>query len=331
MKRIARLAAALVVGAVFAQVAGTAGAAEWPTRPIKVIVPYPAGSNSDTLARYLGQRIGDQLGQPVIIDNRGGAGGAIGTQAVTSSQPDGYTLLLHSGAVVTEAVVRKDLPYDMRKDLAPISMLTNGPNVLLAHPSLPVKSAAELIAFAKANPGKVNFGSPGLNTSIHLSTELFKAMSGIDVVHVPYKGGAPSYQGLAAGEIQMLIDPLPTARMQVSTGKARALAVTTSTRTELWPELPTVAESGLPGYASSVWFGLFAPAATPKEVVQRISTAVRTVLSDRATKEHLLKQGTVPVGDTPEEFRAKIADDLKRWAGLVQNSGMQLEGSGKSR
>ncbi len=321
MKAIAKIAAALALGVALAQ---AACAAEWPERPIRVIVPYPAGSNSDALARLIGQRLGEHLHQPVIVDNRGGAGGAIGTQAVTSAQPDGYTLLLHSGAVVTEAVVRKDLPYDMQRDLAPISMLTNGPNVLLVHPSLPVKTAADLIAYAKSHPGKVNFGSPGLNTSIHLSSELFKAMAGIDVVHVPYKGGAPSYQGLAGGEIQMLIDPLPTARTLVSSGKARALAVTTSTRTDLWPELPTVAESGLPGYASSVWFGLFAPAATPKDVVQRLSAAVRAVMAEPATRDNLLKKGALPVGDTPEEFRTKISQDLKRWTGLVQSSGMRL-------
>ncbi len=300
-------------------------AREFPTKPIRIIVPYPAGSNSDTLARFLGQALSAKFKQSVIVDNRGGAGGSIGTQAVISSEPDGYTLLLHSGAIATEVVVRKDLPYDIRKSLAPISMLTSGPNVLLVNPSLPVKSAAELIAYAKANPGKVNFGSPGLNTSIHLSTELFKALAGINIVHIPYKGGAPSYQGLGGGEIQMLIDPVPTARALVASGKAVAIAVTTNKRTDLWPELPTIAESGLPGYNASVWFGLFAPAATPQVVLDRISVDVRAIMVEPATRDWLRSQGAIAVGDTQEEFREKLTEDIKRWTDLVQSSGIKFE------
>jgi len=317
------LAMCLLLGFGSSGVAQQAG--DFPTKPIRIIVPYPAGANSDTLARFVGQALSLRLKQPVLIDNRGGAGGAIGTQAVISSEPDGYTLLLHSGAIATEVVVRKDLPYDMRKSLAPISMLTNGPNVLLVNISLPVKSTAELLAYVKAQPGKVNFGSPGLNTSIHMSTELFKAMAGINIVHVPYKGGAPSYVGLGGGEIQMLIDPLPTARALVASGKAVALAVTTSSRTDLWPGLPTVAESGLPGYSSSAWFGLFAPAATPKIVLDKLSLAVRAMMAEPTTKDWLRSQGTIGVGDTQEEFREKIVEDIKRWTDLVQSSGIKFE------
>jgi len=315
----------IAAGAAALLAAFPALAEDWPKKTVRIVVPYPAGSNSDNLARFLSQRLATRLGQSVIVDNRGGGGGMIGTQAVIVAEPDGHTLLLHSGAITSEVVARKNLPYDMRKALVPISMLTLGPNVVLVHPSVPAKSVAELIAYAKANPGKLNFGSPGLSTSIHMSTELFKAMAGIDIVHVPYKGGAPSYQGLAGGEIQILIDPLPTARTLVASGRARPLAVTTATPTDLWPELPTVSESGLPGYVSAVWFGLFAPAGTPIDAQARLSKEIRAVLAEPATRDWMGKQGAIPVGDTQDEFRAKIDEDITRWRNLVQTTGIKFE------
>ncbi len=300
-------------------------AQDYPRKTIRIVVPYPAGSNSDHLARFFSQRLSARMGVPVIVDNRGGGGGTIGTQAVIASEPDGYTLLLHSGAIATEVVARKDLAYDMRKALAPITMLTLGPNVLLVNPALPVKTVAELVAYARANPGKLNFGSPGLSTSIHLSTELFKSMAGIDIVHIPYKGGAPSYQGLAGGEIQILIDPLPTARTLVASGKARPLAVTTAQRTELWPELATVAESGVPGYDAAVWFGLFAPAATPADIQARVNTEIRAVLAEPESRDWLTRQGSIAVGDTQAQFRQKIDADIERWRRLVQSAGIKFD------
>jgi tripartite-type tricarboxylate transporter receptor subunit TctC len=296
--------------------------AQFPERPVRIVMPYPAGSNGDISARFLGQRLSLRLKQPVIVENRAGAGGAVGTQAVIASPADGYTMLLHSPAIATEVAMRDDLPYDMRKSLAPVSMVTIGANVLLVRPDLPVKSMAELIAYAKANPGKLNHGSPGINSSIHLSWELFKSMAGVNIVHIPYKGGAPSYQGLATGEIQMIIDPLPTARTLVAAGKARALAVTTAAPSEFWPELPAIGDT-VPGYDTSLWLGLFVPAATPKDVQARLSSDVRAVMAEPETREWLSKRGASAVGDTPEEFRVKLDAEVKRWTQMVQATGIK--------
>ena len=300
-------------------------AAGYPERPVRIIVPYPAGSNTDDLARLLATGLSERIGQQVVIDNRGGAGGTIGTQAVVQSPPDGYTLLLHTNAIATEPIVKKTLPYDARRDLLPISMISASPNVVIVHPSLPVKSVAELIAYAKANPGKVNFGSSGPGTLVHLAAELFKAQADIDIVHVPYRGGAQSQPALMANEVQMLIDPLPSSKALASSGRVRALAVTSSTRTDLWPELPTVAESGLPGYAATVWFGLFAPAGTPADVVAKIGAEVRAVLGSGPTREALLKRSATPVGDTPEAFKAKVEAEFASWRKVGDTANLKLE------
>lgn len=305
--------------------AAQAWGAGYPDRPVRIIVPYPAGSNTDDLARIVGVGLSERTGQPTVIDNRGGAGGTIGVQAVVQSRPDGYTLLLHTNAIATEPVVKKDLPYDARKDLAPISMLISTPNVLIVNPALPVKSVAELISFAKANPGKVNVGSSGTGTLVHLAAELFKAMAGINLVHVPYRGGAQSQPALMANEVQMLIDPLPSSKAMAAGGRVRALAVTSSERSEMWPELPTVAESGLPGYSSTVWFGLFAPAGTPPEVVAQVSEHVRGVLASKQTRELLLKRNATPVGDTPDEFRRKLDAELTSWVKVVKDAGIKFD------
>lgn len=299
-------------------------AQQWPRRTVRIVVPFAAGTNADGLARFLAQRLTERLGQPVVVDNRPGGGGVIGTQAVITAEPDGHTLLMHSGAITSEVAARKDLPYDMRKALVPISTITQGPMVLLVHPSVPAGSVADLVAHAKANPGRLNFGSSGLATSTHMSSELFKAMAAIDIVHVPYSR-MPSFQALAAGEIQILIDTVPNARNIVSSGRARALAVTTATRTPLWPELPTVSESGVPGYAASVWFGLFAPAGTPPDAQARLGTEVRAALAEPETRDWMGRQGAVPVGDTQDEFRTKIVEDIERWRTLVQTAGLRFE------
>ncbi len=299
--------------------------AAFPDRPVRIVVPYPAGSNTDDLARALAAALTDRLGQPVLIDNRGGAGGTIGTQAVVQSAPDGYTLLLHTNAIVTEPAVKKNLPYDARRDLIPLSMVSESPNVLLVHPSMPVNSAAELIAYARANPGKVNFGSSGPGTLIHMATEHFKALAGIDIVHVPYRGGAQSQPALMAGEVQMLIDPLPSSRVLAASGRVRALAVTSRERTNLWPDLPTVAESGLPAYESTVWFGLFLPAGTPADAVGRLSKEVQGALAAGPAREQMLKRSATPVGDSPEQFRAKVAAEFDRWKRIAESAALKPE------
>lgn len=314
---------AIALGATAAQ--ALVAQAAFPDRPVRIVVPYPAGSNTDDLARALASDLTDRLGQPVLIDNRGGAGGTIGTQAVVQSAPDGYTMLLHTNAIVTEPAVKRNLPYDARRDLLPLSMVSESPNVLLVHPSMPVKSVAELIAYAKANPGKVNFGSSGPGTLIHMATEHFKAMAAIDIIHVPYRGGAQSQPALMAGEVQMLIDPLPSSRALAASGRVRALAVTSQARTSLWPDLPTVAESGLPAYDSSVWFGLFLPAGTPTDVVDRLSKEVRGALAGGPAREQMLKRSATPVGDSPEQFRAKVDAEFDRWKRIAESAALKPE------
>ena len=305
--------------------AAPAALAAYPDKPIRIIVPYPAGSNTDNLARILAQGLTERTGQPVIVDSRGGAGGTIGVQAVVQAPADGYTLLLHTNAIATEPVVKKNLPYDARRELTPISMVLSSPNVVIVHPSMPVRTVAELIAYAKANPGKVNFGSSGSGTLVHLAAELFKAMAGIDIVHVPYRGGAQSQPALWANEVQMLIDPLPSSKGMAASGRVRALAVTSSERSEMWPELPTVAESGLPGFSATVWFGLFAPRATPPDVVAKISSEVRAVLASRQTREAFLKINATPVGDTPEEFRRKVEAEFTSWEKTARDANLKFD------
>ena len=299
--------------------------AAYPDKPIRIVVPYPAGSNTDNLARILAQGLTERIGQPVIVDSRGGAGGTIGVQAVVQAPADGYTLLLHTNAIATEPMVKKNLPYDARRELAPISMVLSSPNVVIVNPSLPVNNVAELVAYAKAHPGKVNFGSSGNGTLVHLAGELFKAMAGIDIVHVPYRGGAQSQPALWANEVQMLIDPLPSSKAMAASGRVRALAVTSSERSEMWPELPTAAESGLPGYSSTVWFGLFAPKATPPDVVAKISREVRAVLASRQTREAFLKINATPVGDSPEEFSRKVEAEFTSWEKTVRDARLKFD------
>ncbi|MGE0799142.1 MAG: tripartite tricarboxylate transporter substrate binding protein [Lautropia sp.] len=321
---IASVAAGLLAGAATIA-APTAACAAYPERPIRIIVPYPAGSNTDNLARILGQGLTERIGQPVVIESRGGAGGTIGVQAVVQAPADGYTLLMHTNAIATEPVVKKDLPYDARRDLTPISMVLSSPNVVIVNPSLPVKTIGELIQYAKANPGKLNFGSSGNGTLVHLAAELFKSMAGIDIVHVPYRGGAQSQPALWANEVQMLIDPLPSSKSMASSGRVRALAVTSRERSDMWPELPTVDESGLPGFSATVWFGLFAPAATPPEIVARIGAEVRAVLASARTREAFLKMSGTPVGDAPEQFRAKVDAEFQSWAQVAKQASLKFE------
>ncbi len=300
-------------------------AAGFPEKPIRIIVPYPAGSNTDDLARILSIGLSERTGQAVIIDNRGGAGGTIGVQAVVQAPADGYTILMHTNAIATEPVVKKNLPYDARKDLIPIGMVISSPNVIIVHPSLPVKSVAELIAYAKANPGKVNVGSSGQGTLVHMAAELFKAQAAINLVHVPYRGGAQSQPALWANEVQMLIDPLPSSKSASNQGRVRALAVTSLERSEMWPELPTVSESGLPGYSATVWFGLFAPAGTPMDIVEKISADVRAVLGSKNTREQLLKRNATPTLDTPEEFKKKVNTEFSSWEKVAKDAGLKFD------
>ena len=300
--------------------------AEFPDRPIRIIVPYPPGGTSDLLARAVAPRLGERLKQTVVIENRAGAGGVIGSQVVAKSPADGYALLL--GTIATHGilpVLQKPAPYDAVKDFAPVTLVASTPNVLVANPSAPVRNLAELLALARAKPGSVNFGSTSLGGSPHMSGELLKTMAQVDIVHVPYKGGGPMLIDLMGGQIPVGFDNLPSSMNHIRSGKIRALAVTTAKRWPGAPEIPTMAEAGVPGYEASAWFGLLAPANTPKPIVELLQRHVAAILRQPEVEKMLLEQGAEPVGNTPDEFARLIAAELQKWGKVVAATGVKLE------
>ena len=300
--------------------------AEFPDRSIKIIVPYPPGGTSDLLARVVAPRLGERLKQTVVIENRAGAGGVIGSAVVAKSPADGYTLLL--GTIATHGilpVLQKPAPYDAVKDFAPVTLLASTPNVLVANPSAPVRNLADLLALARAKPGSVNFGSTSLGGSPHMSGELLKTMAQIDIVHVPYKGGGPMLIDLMGGQIPVGFDNLPSSINHIRAGKIRALAVTTAKRWPGAPEIPTMAEAGVPGYEATAWFGLLAPANTPKPIVELLQRHVAAILRQPEVEKMLLEQGAEPVGNTPDEFARLIAAELQKWNKVVAVTGVKLE------
>ena len=300
--------------------------AEFPDHVIRIIVPYPPGGTSDLLARAVAPRLGERLKQTVVIENRAGAGGVIGSQAVAKSPADGYTLLL--GTIATHGILpilQKPAPYDAVKDFAPVTLLASTPNVLVANPSAPVRNLAELLALARAKPGSVNFGSTSLGGSPHMSGELLKTMAQVDIVHVPYKGGGPMLIDLMGGQIPFGFDNLPSSMNHIRSGKVRALAVTTAKRWPGAPEIPTMAEAGVPGYEASAWFGLLAPANTPKPIVELLQRHVAAILRQPEVEKMLLEQGAEAVGNTPDEFTRLIAAELQKWTKVVAATGVKLE------
>jgi tripartite-type tricarboxylate transporter receptor subunit TctC len=303
-----------------------AHADDFPTHPIRIVVPFAAGGTSDLVTRIVGQALGTELKVAVIVDNRPGAGGNIGSELVARAAPDGYTLLM--GTVATHginATLYKKMPFDPVKDFAPVSLVASTPSVLEVNPSLPVKSVQELIAYAKSNPGKLYFGSAGNGSSHHLAGELFDTMAGVKMTHVPYRGTAAANTDIIAGQIQVIFDTLPSAMPFVKSGQLRALAVSSLQRDPSLPNLPTLAESGLPGYEVGSWYGLLAPAGTPSAIVDKISRLVADIVRRPEIKKKLLEQGATPVGDTPTEFATHIAIELKKWAPVVRASGAQVD------
>jgi tripartite-type tricarboxylate transporter receptor subunit TctC len=306
--------------------AAGAWAQAYPTKPIRLVVPFPAGGTTDILARQVAQRLSVSLGQSVIVDNRPGAAGNIGSDLVAKSAPDGYTLLM--GTVGTHAInpsLYTRMPYDHVKDFVPIVLVAGVPNVLEVTPSLPVNSVADLIKLAKEKPGQLNFASSGSGTSIHLSGELFKTMAGVDMMHVPYKGSAPAVTDLMGGQVQLMFDNLPSSLAQIKAGKLRAIAVTSAQRAPALPNVPTIAESGLPGFEASSWFGMLAPAGTPSPIVARLNADVNQWLQTAEAKEKLLAQGAVAAGGTPEQFAAHIRAETEKWAKVVKVSGAKVD------
>ena len=314
------------VGAVLALLATGAWGQAYPAKPIRLVVPFPAGGTTDILARAVGQKLTEAWGQPVVVDNRPGAGGNIGAELVAKAASDGYTLLM--GTVGTHAInasLYAKMPYDHIKDFAPVILVAGVPNVLVVNPAVPVNSVQELIAYAKANPGRLNFASSGSGTSIHLSGELFKVMAGVQMTHIPYKGSAPALQDLIGGQVQLMFDNLPSALPQIKGGKLRALAVTSATRAAALPDVPTVAEAGLPGFEASSWFGVLAPAGTPVAIIARLNAEIANWLASPEAREKLASQGANAAGGSPEDFAKHIAAETAKWQKVVKESGAKVD------
>jgi len=303
-----------------------AGAQNYPSRPVRLVVPFPAGGTTDILARAIAQKLSEGLGQQFVVDNRPGAGGNIGADIVAKSPPDGYTLLM--GTVGTQAInvsLYAKMPYDAAKDFAPVVLVAGVPNILVVNPSVPVHTVAELIKLAKEKPGAINFASSGNGTSIHLSGELFKVMTGVQMSHVPYKGSAPALTDLIGGQVQLMFDNLPSALPHVKAGKLRAVAVTSAKRAPALPDVPTIAESGVPGFEATSWFGILAPAGTPRDIVTKINAEANKALQSAEMKEKLLSQGAEAAGNSPEFFGDYIRSETVKWAKVVKESGAKVD------
>jgi tripartite-type tricarboxylate transporter receptor subunit TctC len=298
----------------------------YPQKPVRIVVPYPPGGTTDLLARLVAARLGDKLGQNFTVDNRAGASGAIGSQLVAKSPPDGYTLVMATiSSHGINSALNKALPYDPVADFAPITLVASTPNVITVNADMPAKTLAELLAMARARPGALSFGSTSAGGSPHMSVELLKMMAKLDLVHIPYKGGGPMLTDLIGGQIPMGVDNLPSSMAHIKSGKIRALAVTTATRWPGAPDIPTVAESGVPGYEASAWFGLLAPAGTPKEIVDLLQRSVADSLRDPAVAQRLQELGAEPVASTPDAFGRQIAGEIDKWKKVVAATGVKVE------
>ena len=304
---------------------GTAHA-QYPTKPIKIVVPFPAGGTTDILARAVAADLQKAFRQAVVVENKAGAGGNIGSDSVAKSSPDGYTLLM--GTVGTHAInvsLYPKMPYDAVKDFAPVSLVAGVPNVLVASPSFPVNSVKDLVDAAKKAPDKITFASSGSGTSIHLSGELFKQLAGVQMTHVPYKGSSAALPDVISGQVNVMFDNAPSVIQHIRGGKLKAIAVTSDKRSPALPGVPTIAESGLPGFEASSWFGVLAPAATPKDIVDKLSGAIAKSLQTPEMKERLAGQGAVAVGNTPEQFSAHIKSEIDKWSKVVKASGAKVD------
>jgi len=328
MKYVSRMLFAVATAAVALTTihAGAQGAASYPGKPIKIVVPFPPGGATDILARAIGFELQKTWGQSVIIENKPGAGGNTGADLVAKSVPDGYTLIM--GTVGTHAInmsLYAKMPYDAVKDFEPVVLVAGVPNLLVVHPSVNAKNVSELTALAKAQPGKLNVASSGNGTSIHLAAELYKQMAGVDIVHVPYKGSSPAVADLLGGQVQMMFDNMPVSLPHVKAGKLRALAVTSMTRSSALPDVPTMDEEGLKGFNATSWFGLLAPAGTPRDIVAKLNAASVKALASAEMRERLAAQGADPVGNTPDQFAAFIKAEIDKWAKIVKASGARID------
>jgi len=328
MTTVSRMRRAVVAGLAGTAVLGAPAAFaadNWPTKPITLVVPFASGGTTDILARTIGQKLGEALQQPVVVDNRPGAGGTLGAANVARAPADGYTFLLATVAHTMAPAIYKSLPYEFTRDLDPVGLVALTPNVLVVNPAIPVKSVSDLIAYIKAHPGKVNYGSAGIGSTEHLSGELFRALTGTDIAHVPYKGGAPMMTDLIAGQIQMAIETSPSASQHVRSGKVRALAVTTAKRSAAYPGVPTLAESGVRGYEVTTWFALMAPRGTPAAIEQRVSAELGKLLKAPEVQKRFDEQGVTAGDMTPTQLAAFIRAETDKWAKVARDSGAKAE------
>jgi tripartite-type tricarboxylate transporter receptor subunit TctC len=298
---------------------------DYPSRPIRIVVPSVAGGGTDSSTRIVVSKLEDILGQRIVVDNRPGAGSIIGTEMVARAAPDGYTLLAAISSMTIQPSMQKKLPFDPAKDFAPISVFVRLPNVLVGHPSLQPKNVRDLIAFVKARPGQLSFASAGTGSNLHLCMEMFLSMTGLKMVHVPYKGASQAIADLTAGYVPLMITNMITGTAQVKAGRLRAYGVTSATRSAAAPEIPTIAEQGVPGYEAVQWYGLMAPAGTQREIVSKLYKGVAAALQDNTVKERFLSSGAEPVGNPPEEFTRLVKSEIAKWAKVVKAAGLQPE------
>jgi len=322
VKNWIRLLAILLLGCLPLALAAQSS---YPNKPIRMLVPYPPGGPTDVLGRIVAQKLSESLGQQVVVENRPGASGMIGSELVAKAAPDGYTLLTNASIHVINPSLYPKMNFDALRDFAPVALIAQVPLILVVNPALPAKSVAELIALAKAEPNRLNFGSSGNAAAPHLAGESFKIATGVQMQHVPYKGSAPALTDLIGGQVQLIFDSMPSAMPHVKSGKVRALAVTTAKRSATVPELPTVAESGVPGFDISTWYGVWAPAGTPRDIVNKISLEIAKALKQPAVRERLAALGAEPVGNTPEEFAAYCQAELAKWSKIVRESGAKAD------
>jgi tripartite-type tricarboxylate transporter receptor subunit TctC len=311
--------------AAFAALPLMAHAQSYPAKPIRMVVPFPAGGTVDFFARVLAPPLSEALGQQVLVDNRSGAGGNIAAELVAKSPADGYTLLMGSEIVAINISLYARLGYDPVKDLEPVSLVGTVPNILIASPRFPANTLQELIAQAKAQPGKLSYGSTGNGTSSQLSSELMKSMAGIDVLHIPYKGGAPAIADLLGGQLEMMFVNMPTGLLHVQAGKVKILGVSSAQRVRELPGVPTIGEAGLKGFETYAWSGVYAPSGTPPEIIARLNSEIVKILQMPAIREKLAGQGATAAGDTPEQFRQFTKDEITKWAKVIKTSGARIE------
>ena len=322
MMSCAKAIAAVLFGALLLfQAVATALAQAYPSRPIRFIVPFPPGGGNDVVGRIVAQKLSEAFGVPVVVDNRGGAGGTIGTDVTAKAPPDGHTMLINNISVAVNATLYPRLPYDTLKDLAPVSLLGRQPNILVAHPSMPVNSVKDVIDLARANPRQVNYASGGVGTAGHLATELFMLKTKTEMTHVPYRGLGPALLDVIGGRVQLLVSTMASALPQLKSGKLKPLAVTTAKRSAFFPELPTMAEAGVPGYEFSTWYGLLVPGATAKPVVDRLNAVTVRVLNSPSLRDQFASQGLEAAPSTPAEFGAYLRSEVAKWAQVVKASG----------